>query len=102
MSATTTLHCTQPLLLLLLLLPPGHTSASLEALGAEIVVTFEGTSELGDTFMTRQSYLPSEIHWGCTFVNIIQQAEPGSMQHTIDLSRYGCCPESTTLWLNYV
>lgn len=65
----------------------GHTSASLEALGAEIVVTFEGTSELGNTFMRRQSYLPSEIHWGCTFVNIIQQAEPGSMQHSIDLSR---------------
>eukprot|EP00882_Tetradesmus_deserticola_P015111 GHRQ01016088.1.p1 GENE.GHRQ01016088.1~~GHRQ01016088.1.p1 ORF type:complete len:387 (+),score=150.80 GHRQ01016088.1:751-1911(+) len=65
----------------------GHTSESLEALGAEIVVTFEGNSELGDTFMTRQSYLPSEIHWGCTFVNIIQQAAAGRVQHAINLSR---------------
>jgi hypothetical protein len=38
--------------------------------------------------MTRQSYLPSEIHWGCTFVNIIQQAAAGQMQHSINLSRW--------------
>eukprot|EP00879_Flechtneria_rotunda_P009517 GHRR01009961.1.p1 GENE.GHRR01009961.1~~GHRR01009961.1.p1 ORF type:complete len:908 (+),score=299.94 GHRR01009961.1:108-2726(+) len=66
----------------------GHTSVSFEALAAEIVVTFEGQSELGDAFMTRQSYLPSEIHWGCAFVNIIERAKPGSMQHSIDLSRF--------------
>lgn len=72
---------------LLSLLSTGHTSESLEALGAEIVVTFDGQSELGDSFMTRQSYLPSEIHWGCVFVNIIQQAQAGCMQHSIDLSR---------------
>jgi hypothetical protein len=40
--------------------------------------------------MTRQSYLPSEIHWGCTFVNIIQQAAAGQMQHSINLSRCVC------------
>uniref|UniRef100_A0A383WNJ7 Inward rectifier potassium channel C-terminal domain-containing protein n=1 Tax=Tetradesmus obliquus TaxID=3088 RepID=A0A383WNJ7_TETOB len=66
----------------------GHTSESLEAVGAEIVVTFEGTSELGDSFMSRQSYLPSEVHWGCTFVNIIQQAGQGHTQHSINLSRF--------------
>jgi len=78
------------LLVLLLLLPvyvPGHTAASLEASSAEIVVTFEAQSELGDSFMTRQSYLPTEIHWGCMFVNIIRQAGRGSTQHSIDLSR---------------
>ena len=70
----------------------GHTSESLEAVGAEIVVTFEGTSELGDSFMSRQSYLPSEVHWGCTFVNIIQQAGQGHTQHSINLSRCGSRP----------
>jgi hypothetical protein len=77
----------------------GHTSESLEALGVEIVVTFEGTSELGDTFMTRQSYLPSEIHWGCTFVNIIQQAASGQMQHSINLSRWAVVREVKQAWL---
>jgi hypothetical protein len=50
-------------------------------------VTFEGVNELGDTFMTRRSYLPSEVHWGCMFVNIIQRAEQGRTQHSVDLSR---------------
>jgi hypothetical protein len=31
---------------------------------AEIIVTFEGTTEFGNPFMARQSYLPTEIHWG--------------------------------------
>jgi hypothetical protein len=47
------------------ILAAGHTSESLVAVGGEIVVTFEGHSELGDAFMTRRSYLPNEIHWGC-------------------------------------
>ncbi|GIL92308.1 hypothetical protein Vretimale_19557 [Volvox reticuliferus] len=66
----------------------GQTSQSLEALGAEIVVTFEASSELGDTFMARQSYLPSEIHWGHTFVNVIRPAHGGDTQHEVDLSRF--------------
>ncbi|KAG2486473.1 hypothetical protein HYH03_014920 [Edaphochlamys debaryana] len=66
----------------------GHTLQSLEAVGAEIVVTFEASSELGDTFMARQSYLPSEIHWGHTFVNIIRSARQGETQHEVDLSRF--------------
>ncbi len=32
-----------------------------QAVSAEIVVTFEASSELGDTFMARQSYLPTEV-----------------------------------------
>ncbi|GFR49025.1 hypothetical protein Agub_g11047, partial [Astrephomene gubernaculifera] len=66
----------------------GHTLHSLEALGAEIVVTFEASSELGDTFMARQSYLPSELHWGHTFANVIRPAVGGGTQHEVDLSRF--------------
>ncbi|KAG2426246.1 hypothetical protein HXX76_013004 [Chlamydomonas incerta] len=66
----------------------GHTLQSLEAVSAEIVVTFEASSELGDTFMARQSYLPSEIHWGHTFVNIITPPQPPETQAEVDLSRF--------------
>ena len=30
---------------------------------AEIIVTFEATTEFGNPFLSRQSYLPNEIHW---------------------------------------
>ena len=59
----------------------------MQALGAEVIVTFEGTSENGAQFMTRQSYLPSEIHWGYVFVTIVHHAKPGETQHTVDISR---------------
>ncbi|MEW5317554.1 MAG: hypothetical protein WDW38_008842 [Sanguina aurantia] len=59
-----------------------------KALGAEIVVVFEGNTELGHTFMCRQSYLPSELHWGHTFVNIIHRAKEGETQHVVDISRF--------------
>lgn len=58
-----------------------------QALGAEIVVTFEGTSESGDQFMARQSYLPDEIHWGFVFASIIRRAPRDDTHHTIDISR---------------
>lgn len=61
--------------------------ASAQALGAEIVVVFEGTSEFGHQFSTRQSYLPREIHWGYQFVQIVHPADPGSTQHIVDISR---------------
>ena len=61
----------------------------LQALGAEVIVTFEGTSESGAQFMTRQSYLPSEMHWGYVFVEIIYHAEEGKTEHTVDISRSG-------------
>ena len=72
------LHC--PPCRLLLPFPQG--------VSAEIVVTFEASSELGDTFMARQSYLPSEIHWGHTFVNIIKPPQPPDTQAEVDLSRF--------------
>ena len=51
-------------------------------------MTFEGTSESGAQFQTRQSYLPSEIHWGYVFVEIIHHAKEGETQHTVDISRW--------------
>ena len=66
----------------------GHTHESLQALGAEIVVTFEGCSESGDQFMARQSYLPDEVHWGFVFAPIIHRAARDSTRHTIDISRF--------------
>ena len=59
----------------------------LQALGAEVIVTFEGTSESGAQFMTRQSYLPSEMHWGYVFAEIIYHAKEGDTEHTVDISR---------------
>lgn len=50
----------------------GHTFNSLKELDAEIIVTFEGTSEMGNPFMARQSYLATEIHWGHVFVPFIK------------------------------
>ncbi len=38
--------------------PPGPAQAD-----AEIIVTFEATTEFGNPFLSRQSYLPNEIHW---------------------------------------
>ena len=58
-----------------------------QALGAEIIVTFEGTSENGAQFMSRQSYLSSEIHWGYIFVDIVHHAKPGETNHTVDIAR---------------
>lgn len=55
---------------------------------AEVVVTFEAVSDFGDSFMVRQSYLNSEIHWGHTFVPITHKATEGSLQHLVDLSRF--------------
>lgn len=60
----------------------------MQALGAEIVVTFEGCSEGGDQFMARQSYLPDEIHWGFTFASIISKAPGSSTRHVVDISKY--------------
>lgn len=59
----------------------------LQALGAEVIVTFEGTSESGAQFMTRQSYLPSEMHWGYVFSEIIFHAKEGETEHSVDISR---------------
>lgn len=65
----------------------GHTQASLQAAGAEVVVVFTGSTELG-SFQARQSYLPTEIFWGHTFAAIISPAPPGTTRHVVDLSRF--------------
>lgn len=77
----------------------------LQSLGAEVIVTFEGTSESGAQFQTRQSYLPSEIHWGYVFVEIIHHAKQGETQHTVDISRLrsafgivGLCCDGVNMW----
>lgn len=59
----------------------------MQALGAEIIITFEGTSENGAQFMSRQSYLSSEIHWGYIFVDIVHHAKQGDTTHTVDIAR---------------
>ena len=66
----------------------GLTYDHLVARHAEIVVTYEGTSEFGDSFMVRRSYLAPEIHWGHHFVPILQRAGGGELQHAADLSRF--------------
>eukprot|EP00887_Chlorella_sp_A99_P007248 scaffold2.g7248.t1 len=51
----------------------GHTHDTLSALHAEIVVKFEGTSEMGNPFMARRSYLPKDLLWGHDFVQIVHR-----------------------------
>lgn len=80
----------------------GQCMRALEAVllqaNAEIIITFEGTTESGNDFMARQSYLPNELKWGHCFSNIISLPTPGSSQYTIDFSGYPsllppqCCP----------
>ncbi|KAL4447568.1 hypothetical protein ABPG75_004787 [Micractinium tetrahymenae] len=68
----------------------GHTHDSLMALNAEVVVTFEGTTEFGNPFMARRSYLPTEIHWGHQFSQIVLKPEAGSddTYYVIDLNKF--------------
>ena len=53
---------------------------------AEIIVTFEGVTESGNDFMSRQSYLPHELRWGHHFKNMLSHPEPGGSQYSIDFS----------------
>lgn len=62
---------------------------AVQGLGAEVVVALDACTEHGDQFMTTHSYLPSEIHWGFTFCNIIKKAEPPSTHHTVDIGKWG-------------
>lgn len=54
---------------------------------AELIVTFEGTTEFGNPFMARQSYLPTEIHWGHKFVPILHKPPPGETRYNVDISK---------------
>jgi hypothetical protein len=55
---------------------------------AEIIVTFEGTTEFGNPFMARQSYLPTEIHWGHKFVGIMGPPAPGQTRYMVDITKW--------------
>jgi len=67
----------------------GHTHDTLTEAMAEIVVTFEGASEMGSPFMARRSYVPADIRWGHQFRRMIHAPAPGSGETrvTIDLDR---------------
>ena len=54
----------------------GHTHDSLLESGAEIVVTFHGTTEFGNPFAARRSYLPHDILWGHQFKKMIKAPNP--------------------------
>ena len=57
----------------------GHTHDTLLECGAEIVVTFHGTTEFGNPFAARRSYLPHDILWGHQFKRMIKAPPaPGS------------------------
>lgn len=64
-------------------------------MNAEIVVTFEGTTEFGNPFMARQSYLMDEIMWGHQFAQIIHPPETDDTKYRIDFSRYHVALQQT-------
>lgn len=66
----------------------GLTHASLQALNAEVVVTFEGTTEMGNPFMARQSYLSTEIRWGYQFVRCIHRPHNGDTHYRVDTAKF--------------
>ncbi len=63
-----------------LALPP-----ALKALAAEVIVTFEGTTEFGNPFMARRSYLPNDLYWGYQFMPIVCRPMGGDTGYTINL-----------------
>ena len=66
---------------------PSQQLVSVVQVNAELIVTFEGTTEFGNPFMARQSYLPTEIHWGHKFISILQKPPPGHTHYTVDISK---------------
>lgn len=85
MAVAQLLMCNMPLLAVAALQSGGRV---VQALGAEIVVAIDAATEHGDQFSTMHSYLPSEIHWGFSFVNIVTPARPPSTHHTVDIGRW--------------
>lgn len=49
-------------------------------------------AEMGNPFMARQSYLPSEIHWGHQFCPIIRKPKPPSTRYLIEIERCSSNP----------
>lgn len=52
------------------------------------MVTFEGSSEFGNPFMARRSFMPADIHWGRQFSDIIIKPDRGETQYAVDLERF--------------
>ena len=50
-------------------------------------MTFEGTTEMGNPFMARQSYLPSEIRWGYQFVRCIHRPHGTATRYIVDIAK---------------
>lgn len=44
-------------------------------------------AEMGNPFMARQSYLPTEIHWGHKFSSIIRRPKPPSTRFVIEIEK---------------
>ena len=62
--------------------------SKLDAVGRSIrAMVVAGTTEMGNPFMVRQSYLPHEIHWGHTFQSIIGVPPQGQTRYTVDMTR---------------
>ena len=55
-------------------------------------MTFEGTTEMGNPFMARQSYLPSEIRWGYQFVRCIHRPHGENTRYTVDIAKCVLAP----------
>ena len=70
-------------------------------MNAEIVITFEGTTESGNDFMARQSYLPNELKWGHCFSNMFSHPAPGTSQYIIDFSGYLPSPCNFLLLMHF-
>ena len=66
----------------------GHTHISLVQMNAEIVVTFEGTTEMGNPFMARRSYIPQEILWGFQFQNVVKQPATAEDPYEVNLNLF--------------
>jgi inward rectifier potassium channel len=56
----------------------GASQASLEASGAELIVSFTGTEEtFGQTVHARTAYVPAEIVWGARFADVFEEGPEG-------------------------
>ena len=56
----------------------GATQASLEAAGAELIVSFTGTEEtFGQSVYARTAYVPAEIVWGARFADVFEETPEG-------------------------
>ena len=62
----------------------GHTHDTLVEAGAEIVVSLEATTEMGNPFVARRSYTPFDVVWGAKFRRMIRQK---GNRYEVDIDR---------------